>query len=876
MSSEISLMETSESKDERVLKSELKRTKDLQKKRLNTFSDIDDYNFDPNDFEIPACKKLCYDDDDDDNDDDDDHPTEFETPSRKKLCYDDDDDEDEDSNNNNNNENNSSIHDSTSFGKIIQGGEVKEKKTLQTQTFTGISDSPTIKRVTFSLKNVSINNNSSSSNISATAEKPIKTTRLPLKTPSNDITLAANTTRNAWYSEPTTRVTEPIKATVFVKREPPKQQNQHHTMMPPPPFPSSQQRQQQHQQQPPPPPTIKITPAGEKKSLYPVPDLSGFDDDDDFLLNPASNKSSATPQLVRDTYTQSTPLKCPGTPTRTPTISRCQRPPMTVGHPSMYRKGYGNNGANLMFSMANLEPLGLIGEGSFGKVFKVRSLKNNQFYALKESNKPIPYTFPNVVLPSCGYNGGGGGGGNSGNLFPPKPPLSDCAQSLEMPALSVSAPKKSQRLPASASAMLRSGSGCGGGSGDMFEFMPRGSGDNGSENGRCDGHNIGNIFASVQHRTRANKAKNTVYLPAAAATAATTTAAELLKKPLSQTIQKSSTGSASSSSIFGSIELPAKNTIKIPTNTTKPIDNDDGNADNDDGNDSGSSSSSSSNEDDNDTDFFLNESPLIRMGAGNGTITTTTTSNNSNNNNNNNNDTSNDNGSSFIGGRGGFFLGSEVERMMSIPYHPNILSIVQAWSESDRKIRILTELCEKSLMKYLEELWAKDKGLSEEQILSYAHDIFKGVHHLHSHKTMHLDLKPDNLLLCNGGKSVKVGDFGLAHRAGDKIAPSEGDNKYMAPELLDGIFGFPADIFSLGITLYEMSVPKIVIPGKGERWRALRNNDIDFSMWTHSEELKELIKWMLRADPKERPTAAELVSHKIFRKGRIVVNKPLH
>jgi len=71
--------------------------------------------------------------------------------------------------------------------------------------------------------------------------------------------------------------------------------------------------------------------------------------------------------------------------------------------------------------------------------------------------------------------------------------------------------------------------------------------------------------------------------------------------------------------------------------------------------------------------------------------------------------------------------------------------------------------------------------------------------------------------------TLKIGDFGQARlKSGWKDA-IEGDAKYMAPELLrTSTPGKPADIFSLGVLLFQL-VTKNELPSRGKLWQQLRN-----------------------------------------------------
>ena len=74
----------------------------------------------------------------------------------------------------------------------------------------------------------------------------------------------------------------------------------------------------------------------------------------------------------------------------------------------------------------------------------------------------------------------------------------------------------------------------------------------------------------------------------------------------------------------------------------------------------------------------------------------------------------------------------------------------------------------------------------------------QGVKHLHDHNLCHFDIKPANSFISLDGKACKLGDFGLVVSLDDpdvKSVAQEGDPKYMAPELMQGHFGKPADVF---------------------------------------------------------------------------------
>lgn len=83
----------------------------------------------------------------------------------------------------------------------------------------------------------------------------------------------------------------------------------------------------------------------------------------------------------------------------------------------------------------------------------------------------------------------------------------------------------------------------------------------------------------------------------------------------------------------------------------------------------------------------------------------------------------------------------------------------------------------------------------------------EALQHAHSQGIIHRDIKPANLLLDPQGK-VWITDFGVAHWAAEEELTGVGDVvgtlRYMAPEQLNGLPDARSDVYSLGLTLYEL------------------------------------------------------------------------
>lgn len=72
--------------------------------------------------------------------------------------------------------------------------------------------------------------------------------------------------------------------------------------------------------------------------------------------------------------------------------------------------------------------------------------------------------------------------------------------------------------------------------------------------------------------------------------------------------------------------------------------------------------------------------------------------------------------------------------------------------------------------------------------------------------------------------SCKLSDFGLVYNLNNRAkTPVEGDSRYVAPEIMKGLFMKSNDIFSLGITIFELA-SNLDLPPNGVLWQNLRNN----------------------------------------------------
>jgi len=202
---------------------------------------------------------------------------------------------------------------------------------------------------------------------------------------------------------------------------------------------------------------------------------------------------------------------------------------------------------------------------------------------------------------------------------------------------------------------------------------------------------------------------------------------------------------------------------------------------------------------------------------------------------------------------------------------PNIVRYYSSWME-DGRLHIQTELCECSLRDRMAQRRRKepsDPAFSPTEIVKVLQHVANGLKVLHSCGFVHLDIKPDNILVSRNQREngrYKIADLGLAAAAigsgCDDI--SEGDCRYLAREVLRGnLSDLPkADVFSLGLLLYELSTNPKPLPCNGEEWHRLREGHLELDLLSHlPEPLLALLQSMVHALPAERPSCDGIARH---------------
>jgi serine/threonine-protein kinase len=140
-------------------------------------------------------------------------------------------------------------------------------------------------------------------------------------------------------------------------------------------------------------------------------------------------------------------------------------------------------------------------------------------------------------------------------------------------------------------------------------------------------------------------------------------------------------------------------------------------------------------------------------------------------------------------------------RLLATLNHPNIVAILTA----ERQENIFFIVMEFVPGETLDAILAREGALDIARALDYTCQICNAVDHAHRHGVLHRDLRPSNVLVTENGL-LKVADFGTSRFL--EIAAHGttviGSPPYMPPEQFQGKAVFASDLYSLGVTMYQM------------------------------------------------------------------------
>lgn len=226
-----------------------------------------------------------------------------------------------------------------------------------------------------------------------------------------------------------------------------------------------------------------------------------------------------------------------------------------------------------------------------------------------------------------------------------------------------------------------------------------------------------------------------------------------------------------------------------------------------------------------------------------------------------------------------------------------IVGLYNIVHSDSHKLYLVFEFLDMDLKKYMESI-PSGAGLEPPMVKRFMSQLIRGTKYCHSHRVLHRDLKPQNLLINKDG-NLKLADFGLARAFGVPLRTYTHEVVtlwYRAPEILLGgrQYSTGVDMWSIGCIFAEMATRKPLFPGDSEIdeifkifrllgtptedvWpgvTSLPNFKTTFPKW-HRRDLAEyvpaldslgidLLEQLLAYDPAARISAKRAIEHPYF------------
>jgi len=233
-------------------------------------------------------------------------------------------------------------------------------------------------------------------------------------------------------------------------------------------------------------------------------------------------------------------------------------------------------------------------------------------------------------------------------------------------------------------------------------------------------------------------------------------------------------------------------------------------------------------------------------------------------------------------------------KLMQAVRHPNVMSCLDVFPDGG-VLHLVMEFMDGDLNKIIED---KRMTLTEAHVKCLGSQLLEGLAALHRLYFLHRDVTPTNVLLNFKSGIAKLTDFGMARTLGHRerpLTPMCTTLWYRAPELLYGakFYGPSVDIWSAGCIIAELFLRKALFQGRGEfdmlakifekrgtptedSWRdaSALPNFVEFTplaqvplvtvLPTASTFAQGVIGELLSLDPKQRPTAEDLLRREFF------------
>jgi len=202
--------------------------------------------------------------------------------------------------------------------------------------------------------------------------------------------------------------------------------------------------------------------------------------------------------------------------------------------------------------------------------------------------------------------------------------------------------------------------------------------------------------------------------------------------------------------------------------------------------------------------------------------------------------------------------------------HPNVAGLQEVYEDKDNFYLVLELVAGGEVFEHL----IQNGPYSEQTASRMLRCIVDALQFLHSHGLLHLDIKPENLMLSDNSPNavVKLVDFGSAARCGTYSESAIGTRAYWPPEtqIKDRVcLDYSIDMWGLGVVMFILLAGVHPFDTKGR----LMDDEVSMSILLEkpaitkeftghlTQSAQDLLKRLLDKDPRKRPTAKELAEH---------------
>jgi serine/threonine protein kinase len=203
-------------------------------------------------------------------------------------------------------------------------------------------------------------------------------------------------------------------------------------------------------------------------------------------------------------------------------------------------------------------------------------------------------------------------------------------------------------------------------------------------------------------------------------------------------------------------------------------------------------------------------------------------------------------------------------RCLSTCDHPNVIKYIDDSGGEGEEIVIIMELAELSDLGT--QLRIENIKFSEREAGIFFTQLILALHHIHSRRVIHRDIKSDNIFFTACGL-LKVGDFGFSQQYDQTVSDSVagtflGSPYYLSPEMWRSKrYGKKTDVWAAGVVLYEILARRH--PFQGDNIDNLKQAVIEGQIEPIAEvgpEMMKLIRATLNPDPSRRPSTTQLLA----------------